>query len=33
MSNLKNIIINDIYKIKHFIETNPFCDLYSEIVL
>jgi transitional endoplasmic reticulum ATPase len=29
MSNLKNIIINDIYKIKHFIETTPFCDIYS----
>jgi len=29
MSNLKNIIINDSYKIKHFIEKTPFCDIYS----
>jgi len=29
MSNLKNIVINDVYKIKHFIETTPFCDIYT----
>ena len=29
MGNLKNIVINDIYKVKHFIETTPFCDIYS----
>lgn len=29
MSSLKNIIINDTYKIKHFIEKTSFCDIYS----
>ena len=29
MSKLKNIIINDIYKVKHFIESTSFCDVYS----
>ena len=29
MSILKNIIINDEYKIKHFIESTTFCDVYT----
>jgi transitional endoplasmic reticulum ATPase len=31
MSNLKNSFINNTYKIKHFIETTSFCDLYTAI--
>ena len=29
MSILKNIIINDKYKIKHFIDSSEFCEIYS----
>ncbi len=29
MSNLKNSLINNTYKIKHFIETTSFCDIYT----
>ncbi|MBP6754763.1 MAG: AAA family ATPase [Bacteroidia bacterium] len=31
MSNLKNSLINNTYKIKHFIETTSFCDIYTAI--
>ena len=29
MSNLKNVAINDKYKIKHFIESNSYCEIYT----
>jgi len=29
MSNLKNITINDKYRVKHFIESTSFCDIYT----
>ena len=29
MSNLKNYIVNDKYRIKHFIESTSFCDVYT----
>ena len=29
MSSLKKIFINDKYKVKHFIESNSFCDIYT----
>ena len=29
MSILKNIIVNDKYKIKHFIDSSEFCEVYS----
>ena len=29
MGKLKNIIINDKYKVKHFIESTSFCEVYS----
>ena len=29
MSNLKDIIVSDRYKIKHFIESSEFCEIYS----
>ena len=29
MSELKNITINDKYKVKHFIESTSFCDVYT----
>ena len=29
MSNLKNITISDKYRVKHFIESTSFCDIYT----
>ena len=29
MSNLKNVTLNDKYKIKHFIESNSYCEIYT----
>lgn len=33
MSNLKNTVVNDIYKIKHFIESTSYCDIYTAVEL
>jgi transitional endoplasmic reticulum ATPase len=33
MSDLKNTVVNDIYKIKHFIERTSYCDIYTAVEL